>query len=448
MLTLRKKISRPLLLLIISIPIAIMLLFNISISHFAKVQAQRDLTYVANNIPNGVNQDDFMRVFPFVRSQLGSSTVEVVIYNKLGLPAKFLNNINSFVTEDIAKTAYETLENLPLGEIASFSIDGDDYYIIEVQYTGRAIYEKVAYISKSLYLGDFLATVNLILLLISIFITVLAIFISSRLSKSIARPIEHITHSLENIDANELLTIETTSDTIEIHKLTNEFNAMNKRIFQAHNSQKSFLNNASHELRTPLMNIQGYADGIAMGVFEDAKGTSQLISQQSKRLTTIVDSLLTLARAENFDTSTQLKQVNISNSLLEILNEYKGYAVKNNIELKTDIIPNIYAQANDELLIGALGNIVSNAIRYASKTVFITLENKENKALITIKDDGKGIDNIDKIYEKFSKGKDGNFGLGLSIAKTSVEMMNASINAYNDGGAVFEIELTTIKTSS
>lgn len=441
MVTLRKKILKPFLIVIISIPIAIMILFNISLSHYAKVQAKKDLTYVANNIPNGISTENFMRILPFIRSQLGSSTVEVVVYNKLGAPAKFLENMNSFVTEDIANIAYGLLESLPLGEIGSFSIDGDDYYIIEVEYDSRGIYDKIAYISKDLYLDDFVTTINLLLMMISFIVTAMAVFISSKVTKSIAMPIEQITSSIENVKPNEILSIDTNSDNIEIQKLVNEFNAMNKRIYQAYNSQKAFLHNASHELRTPLMNIQGYADGIEIGIFEDAKGTAHLISEQSKRLTKIVDSLLTLARAENFNANTQLEQLNISDCLLIILNGYKGYAISKNIALKTEITPNIFANANKELLIGAIGNIVSNAIRYAHKNIFISLEKKDSKAIIIIKDDGKGIENTNNIFDRFSKGKDGNFGLGLAIAKTSVEMMNGNIKAFNDDGAVFKIEL-------
>ena len=67
---------------------------------------------------------------------------------------------------------------------------------------------------------------------------------------------------------------------------------------------------------------------------------------------------------------------------------------------------------------------------------------KGDKAEIIIADDGIGISNIDTMFERFSKGEGGNFGLGLSIAKASVDAMNGKIKAYNSDGAVFEIELS------
>ncbi len=192
------------------------------------------------------------------------------------------------------------------------------------------------------------------------------------------------------------------------------------------------------------MSIQGYADGIEMGVFSDAKGTAHLISNQSKRLTKLVDSLLTLARAENFSINKKLEKMNISNTLIEMLNTYNGYAVNKKIKIETDINKDIFSNANSELLLSSVGNILSNVIRYAENTVKISLTKKDGKAIITVKDDGKGIENLDKIFERFSKGEDGNFGLGLSIVKTSVEMMNGAIKAFNDSGAVFEIILDVI----
>ncbi|MCH4889974.1 HAMP domain-containing histidine kinase [Acidaminobacter sp. JC074] len=446
MITLRNKILKPFLIVIICMPIAIMILFNIGLSHYAKEQAKEDLAYVANNIPKGIDTESIIRLFPFIRSQLGSSNVEVIIYNKLGKPARFLEETNTFVTNEIANKTYRLIDDLPLGEITSFKLDGDDYYIIEVEYNNRGIYDKIVYISKNLHIDDFVITINLLLLLISILITAIAIFVSGRVSKSIARPLEQITHSIENVKADELQTVSSDSDNIEIQKLVNEFNEMNKRIYSVHNSQRTFLHNASHELRTPLMNIQGYADGIELGVFEDTKATAHLISDQSKRLTKIVDSLLTLARAENFDAATQLENLNLSDCLLEILNEYKGYTSKNNITLETKIPPNISVIANKELLLGSIGNIISNAVRYARKQIILKLECTKSHAIITIRDDGEGIKNIDHIFDRFAKGQDGSFGLGLSIAETSVKMMSGSIRAFNNKGAVFEMKLPMDKS--
>lgn len=144
---------------------------------------------------------------------------------------------------------------------------------------------------------------------------------------------------------------------------------MSSRIDQYQQSQKFFLSEASHELRTPLMSIQGYADGIAMGVFEDYKGTARLISNQSKRLTRLVESLLTLARTEHFNDHRTLEQLELDEFLQELLDRYQGIAEAEKKRIESDIQPGISVQGNEELFAATVGNILSNAIRYARTTV-------------------------------------------------------------------------------
>jgi two-component system, OmpR family, sensor histidine kinase CssS len=69
------------------------------------------------------------------------------------------------------------------------------------------------------------------------------------------------------------------------------------------------------------------------------------------------------------------------------------------------------------------------------------------KISIIVKDDGQGIDAVDlpHIFERFYKGKQGHFGLGLAIVRSCVDLMHGEVVAYNDSGAVFEIRLNTKK---
>ncbi len=464
----RKRISRPFLAIIILIPITIMLLFNVIVSFYSKTQAEEDLMQAVSeieqslvsdnttsslpnrpnlgqnsNIPTQNTNEDLPNMAWIINNQSHSNSVELVVYNQNGELSRLFNE-ESFVTEDLGELIYAETEALGYDEIGYVSFGGDTYYIVEIEYETQTFSDKLVYISKGLVIDEFVTAINIALLIVSIAITLVALFVSTRVTNAIAKPIEHLTSLVENMKSDELIVIDDRSDSLELQKLTTEINALNKRIYHYNESQKNFLHNASHELRTPLMSIQGYADGIEMGIFEDAKGTAHLISDQSKRLTKLVDSLLTLARAENFNANKKLERLNVSDCLADMLNTYKGYAVSSNIELNADIMPNLFANANSELLTGSVGNIMSNAIRYATSTVSLTLESKENYAVITIKDDGKGIENLDKIWSRFLKGEDGNFGLGLSIAKTSVEMMNGAVRAYNDGGAVFEVKLNLV----
>jgi len=88
-------------------------------------------------------------------------------------------------------------------------------------------------------------------------------------------------------------------------------------------------------------------------------------------------------------------------------------------------------------------NILSNAIKYAHAKGMIDVSVRNRQAVIRISDDGDGISPSDlpHIFERFYKGKNGNFGLGLAIVKSSIEYMGGKITASNSNGAVFEITL-------
>ncbi|WP_409969180.1 HAMP domain-containing sensor histidine kinase [Bengtsoniella intestinalis] len=499
MTTIKRKISRPYLAIIVAIPVTIILLFNLLVYYYSQRQAEEDLLAAVDSVYAGIQDDDLLGMVSILKNYENSSSTEVIVYNGLGELSPIFNQYSSFVNDEIASLAYGAISGLAEGEIGYFNYDGHKFYAVAVAYidedtedtieqtpsndrtpivankpqigTGILAERKnqttettpqvetvvddatpptefntytgntLVYVSKGMVIDEFVSAINFLLLLISGIITLIAIFISTRISRSIAKPIERLTAMVENMKADEIVAIVEENDCVELQKLSTEINALSRRLYHFDQSQKKFLHNASHELRTPLMSIQGYADGIEMGVFEDAKGTAHLISDQSKRLTRLVDGLLTLARTENFNANKQLEKISLSNGLLDLLSGYTGYAMSQNIEIHHHIAPDIMVMGNQELLTSSVGNIISNGIRYATSAVSLSLKAEGKRAIITVRDDGKGIENIDHIFERFSKGEKGNFGLGLSIAKTSVEMMNGQIKAYNDQGAVFEIAL-------
>jgi signal transduction histidine kinase len=99
--------------------------------------------------------------------------------------------------------------------------------------------------------------------------------------------------------------------------------------------------------------------------------------------------------------------------------------------------------ADDELLYQAVMNVVSNCLRYAKEEVVVSLSASDQQAVLHIADDGDGIPEADlpHLFERFYKGKNGNFGLGLAIAYSAVAALGGCIAAGNDGGAVFTISL-------
>ena len=208
---------------------------------------------------------------------------------------------------------------------------------MEIEQGESQSFEKAVYISQGLPVDGLLRMLHPGLLATAAAAIVIGFILTHRITDSIAGPIEHITRIIGGTESGTPQQIHHTSDIEELNQLIAEFNSMSSRIDQYQQSRKFFLSEASHELRTPLMSIQGYADGIAMGVFEDYKGTARLISNQSKRLTRLVESLLTLARTEHFNDHRTLEQLELDEFLQELLDRYQGIAEAEKKRIESDI---------------------------------------------------------------------------------------------------------------
>ncbi len=195
---------------------------------------------------------------------------------------------------------------------------------------------------------------------------------------------------------------------------------MSKRLTDLDKAQKLFLQNASHEIRTPLMSIQGYAEGISKGIFSDTTKTADIICEESKRLNQLVDELLTLSRIENNTDESEFYVLNLSDVMKEVVQKIEGYALREQKKINVMLPPDvIMIKANDALLSQAMINIISNG-------------------------DGIPVQDLSHIFDRFYKGKNGNFGLGLAIVKSAILSLKGSIRAYNENGAVFEIKFQVI----
>jgi len=219
---------------------------------------------------------------------------------------------------------------------------------------------------------------------------------------------------------------------------------MAKNLASYDNTLKTFMQNASHELRTPLMSIQGYAEGIKYGVMEDSSKAVDIIIEESKRLSTIVEDLLFLSKIDSLQDKLNLEVINGEELLRSCIDRVSGIAVSDNINISLNTEnTNISFMGDDEKLSRCIINILGNCLRYGKNHINLTLSKENNNAVILIKDDGCGFEkqDLDKVFERFFKGKNGNHGLGLSICKTIVELHGGNIVAGNNemGGAFFKI---------
>lgn len=213
--------------------------------------------------------------------------------------------------------------------------------------------------------------------------------------------------------------------------------------------RKEFISSASHELKTPITIISGFVETIKLGHVKDKEQLDSfltIIENETKRLTSLTNNLLKLSNSENSLKEKKEKfQLNLKETGEQVIATFSKVAEKKNINIVSNIEDfTITSSISDEWLRVVLGNLIDNGIKYSQndKNIYIDIENKNNKLIISVKDEGIGIDKseIKHIFRRFyrvdksrNRKIDGN-GLGLSIVKNLVNKVNGKIKVDSEPG--------------
>ncbi|WP_068676167.1 cell wall metabolism sensor histidine kinase WalK [Oceanobacillus sp. Castelsardo] len=264
-------------------------------------------------------------------------------------------------------------------------------------------------------------------------------------TKKLVTPLTQLKRQLKKIEKRQFDDIKHIKATGEIKEVAESVYEMANELERYINSQQIFFQNASHELKTPLMTIQGYAEGIKDGIFDEAgtdKGLEVMVSEVH-RLKGIINEMILLAKLDTELTSYEPTNIKVEDIVGQVIDRALPLVNEKGITLSHQVENNIQIYADEEKLLRALLNIVFNGIRHTESQVTISATRKDWGTIIAIEDDGPGIPEefASHIFHRFVKGKDGETGLGLAIAHTIIEHSNGKIVAGKSdiGGAKFTI---------
>lgn len=215
--------------------------------------------------------------------------------------------------------------------------------------------------------------------------------------------------------------------------------------------RREFIVNASHELKTPIALIQGYAEGLRLGVadnVEDRAYYCEIIADEAGRMNTLVMQLLRLSKLELGRESTDYSELELNELCTEAIRktEVLWRERRQQIHLEEGEVRVI---SDENLLSQVVMNYLTNAIRYAPEGGQIRLyaaEEPGGAVTFTVWNEGEAIEEeeLQKIWEKFYRTdkarsrESGGTGIGLSIVKAIAETLHASCGAENrDGGIAF-----------
>ena len=293
---------------------------------------------------------------------------------------------------------------------------------------------------------------NIIILLISIFVI---LYFFQRRNKKIEQLIQYMEQIMQK---NYELKIENNTED-ELTHLRNEIYKITILLKeQADTEQKErkqlskSISDISHQLKTPLTSISIMLDNMIENPSMEEKTKEQFIHEirrQIEWINWLVISLLKLSRLDANVEIFQQEEIKIEEL---IQNTIQNLAIP--IEIKNQEII-VQGDKNAKIIgdykwqLEAITNVVKNAIEHTpeNKKIWITLEENTLFTKIAIKDEGPGIakEDIKHIFERFYKGKnssENSIGIGLALAKSIIEKQNGYISCYSKlkEGTVFEIK--------
>lgn len=367
------------------------------------------------------------------------------IYNLLSQPLSYQdkntnnivfivkNNNGVYVSSDFNKMIDEKyVDNILLvatNNKGKFNIDSNTYY-----YTKN---DKVISITDDSYiknLEDNLRRIILPLVSITIFIITLVLVIWNN---HIVNKITKIQEKVNNLNNNNYTHSYNFTINDELNSLINSVEYMRCEINTKEEYKNDMYQSLSHELKTPITVISSYVEAANDKIitYEDAVKT---IGDEIKTLSDDVNKILELNKINYLkDMMESYEIIDITELLNEVITKYKIQRPDVNFLLDIKKINKVRGTYDTWRIV--IDNLLSNFIRYADKNIKITF--KRNKMMFY--NDGEAIpDNLIRdVFTKYKMGIKGNFGLGLSIVKNSLELYGYKIKVENkDNGVLFTIE--------
>ena len=217
------------------------------------------------------------------------------------------------------------------------------------------------------------------------------------------------------------------------------------------------MSDVAHELRTPLTAIRGNAEMLSDPDLPPAmrEKFTGIIMEESRRLSNLVNDLLTLQRLENDNMAVEFSRVDLGQVAREVVDSLSPLLRER--EANCQVIgeaPDVLG--NRDRLKQVVFNLVENASRFIEPGGHITVElmGARGNSVLSVRDDGCGLGDVDPklLFDRFYRGdpsrnrSTGGTGLGLAIVKSVVEAHDGTVEAFNlpDGGACFLVAIPSI----
>lgn len=301
----------------------------------------------------------------------------------------------------------------------------------------------VGYIYASMpakQMSDFLTNLFKLFLLCEFIVLGLSSILVYFITRELTSPLQKMSVAAKKIGQGDFSEKIKVKGNDEIGQLAVALNNMSKSLSMLENSRRSFVANVSHELKTPMTSIGGFIDGILDGTIPSDKQEYYLkiVSDEVKRLTRLVRSMLNLSKIEAGETKIQYSKFNIVDTMCDSVFSFEKAIEAKSLSIEGLDCEKVLVEADKDMIHQVIYNLTENAVKFANEGGYITYNCicENNMVKIGIKNSGDGLtkDEITHIFDRFyktdrSRGLDKTgVGLGLNIVQMIVKLHGGQIS--------------------
>ncbi len=305
--------------------------------------------------------------------------------------------------------------------------------------------------------NDASRTLNRQLLYIGIILILAIVLLTFLMDVQIARPLTLINQEAKNLPEGKYTYDPSTDRYQEARELNETLQQAALDINKAEQARRDLIANVSHDLRTPLTMISGYGEMMIDMPEEKNDENLQIIIDESKRLSALVNDLLDLSRIEEGKIVLQKENFDLHEMISTELRKYDVYTNTENYQIEYFPAYHCIVNADRRRMEQVFNNFMTNAIHYGgdARHIIVREVKMDDSVQVQIQDFGEGIAEkdleniwdryykIDKQHVRYSSGS----GLGLAIVRSILELHEAryGVNSEQGKGSTFWFELPLAK---
>lgn len=306
--------------------------------------------------------------------------------------------------------------------------------------TGELIGFAISSVSSS-PLSGFLTEALEIFLVASVLVLIVCFFVVGFFSYSLVLPLRQMSEAVKDFGGGDFSKRVPVTSEDELGQLATAINEMAKSLSNSEGMRRSFVANVSHELKTPMTTIAGFVDGILDGTIQekDRDKYLRIVSEEVKRLSRLVKSMLDLSRIDSGEMKISPIQFDITNIIFVTVLTFEKAIDDKQIEIRgLEDVQHEKVYGDKDLIHQVTYNLIENAVKFTNPGGYILFEVTDSidRTVVSIQNSGNGIEpeELPMIFDRFyktdkSRSKDKNgMGLGLYIVKTIIQLHGGEIS--------------------